>query len=155
MRHIVLLLLVFTATVQAQPPAALVPVQWTASVGTDANGGLLLNATATMEEGWHVYALTLPRDDGPFPTVFTFEPSSAYELKGGVVEEEPVEVEDPNFGMLVRYHGHKPVFVQKVERVSPAAFQVKGAVEYMACNDRMCLPPKTVPLVFQVDPVAK
>ena len=155
MRHLALLLPFVASAVLAQPPAARVPVYWTTTAVAAANGEVLLNATATMQEGWHVYALTLPRDDGPLPTVFTFEPTDSYALQNGVIEEKPVEVEDPNFAMLVRYHGHKPVFTQKVKRSSNGAFQVKSTVEYMACNDRMCLPPTIVPLVFKVEAVAK
>lgn len=155
MRYSAILLTFLTTAVIAQPPTALAPVKWTTNVATASNGELQLNATATMQDGWHVYALTLPRNDGPLPTVFTFEPSGSYALLSGVIEEKPVEVEDPNFAMLVRYHGHKPVFTQRVKRASAAAFQVKGTVEYMACNDRMCLPPTTVPLVFKVEALAK
>lgn len=154
MRLLVLPFLLHTVLMCAQQPA-LAPVHWSTTVVDKGNGDVLLNATAILEEGWHVYALTLPRNDGPLPTVFSFAPSNAYELLGEVQEEKPVEVEDPNFAMLVRYHGHAPVFMQKVRRGSPTAFQVKGSVEYMACNDRMCLPPATVPLVFTIDAASK
>ncbi len=46
-----------------------------------------------------MYALTLPRDDGPFPTVIAVTPSASFN-PGAPVEPAPIEVEDPNFQML-------------------------------------------------------
>jgi thiol:disulfide interchange protein DsbD len=34
-------------------------------------------------------------------------------------------------------------FIQTV-KVAPGTRKVKGTLEYMVCNDRQCLPPKTV-----------
>lgn len=119
------------------------PVTWAFAAKETTDGRTTVSLQATCEEGWHLYALTLPRDDGPFPTAITVTPSPAYRA-GAVVEPAPVEVEDPNFQMLVRYHGHTTEFVVPVERLSKEAFQVEGTVEYMCCNDKMCLPPVTV-----------
>lgn len=82
---------------------------------------------ATCEEGWHLYALTLPRDDGPFPTVIVVTPAGSFKA-GAPVEPAPVEVEDPNFQMLVRYHGHTTEFTIPIERLSKEAFNVEGSV---------------------------
>lgn len=137
----------------AQGTAAKVPVAWSTSAETSGSE-VLLKATAHIDEGWHVYALTLPSDQGPLPTVFTFEPGNAYAMVGAVSEPKPEEVEDPNFMMLVRHHSYEPVFTQKVAPSGSEAFDVKATVEYMACNNSMCLPPVQVPLVFHVE-VAK
>lgn len=119
------------------------PVSWSFGTKETATGKTVVTLQATCEEGWHLYALTLPREDGPFPTVITVAPSSAYKA-GAVVEPPPVEFEDPNFQMLVRYHGHTTEFIIPIERLAKTAFNVEGSVEYMCCNDKMCLPPVTV-----------
>lgn len=157
MHRSTLVLFAFTALVigaVAQGPAQKVPVAWSTSVETSGSE-VRLKATAHIDEGWHVYALTLPSDQGPLPTVFTFEGNRSYALEDGVVEPKPEEVEDPNFMMLVRHHSHDPVFVQKVARTGNEAFEVKATVEYMACNNSMCLPPVQVPLVFHVEAAVK
>lgn len=138
----------------AQGPAQKAPVAWSTSVETS-GAEVRLKVSAHIDEGWHVYALTLPSDQGPLPTIFTFEQNRAYTLVDGVVEPKPEEVEDPNFMMLVRHHSHDPVFVQKVARTGSDAFEVKATVEYMACNNSMCLPPVQVPLVFHVEAAVK
>lgn len=118
------------------------PVSWKFTTKEGADGKTLVALQATCEEGWHLYALTLPRDDGPFPTVITVLPSEYY--KAGAPEEPaPIEVDDPNFQMLVRYHGHETEFTIPIERLSKAAFTMEGSVEFMCCNDKTCLPPVT------------
>jgi DsbC/DsbD-like thiol-disulfide interchange protein len=119
------------------------PVSWSFTTKETATGQPVAVLQATCEEGWHLYALTLPREDGPFPTVISVTPSDLFKA-GAPVEPQPVEVEDPNFQMLVRYHGHVTEFTVPIERLSKEAFTVEGAVEYMCCNDKMCLPPVTV-----------
>lgn len=119
------------------------PVSWSFATKETATGQTVVTLQATCEEGWHLYALTLPRDDGPFPTVIALTPSASFKA-GAPVEPAPIEVEDPNFQMLVRYHGHTTEFTVPVERLSKEEFNVEGSVEYMCCNDKMCLPPVTV-----------
>lgn len=143
-----------TAYAIAQGTAQKAPVTWSTGVETSGKE-VLLKATARIDEGWHVYALTLPSDQGPLPTVFTFSPSTDYALVDATSEPKPEEVEDPNFMMLVRHHSHHPVFVQKAARKGSGAFEVNATVEYMACNNTMCLPPVQVPLVFHVEAVLK
>lgn len=152
--HTLLAAMLLMASSMAQGTAQKVPVMWSTGVETSGNE-VLLKASARIDEGWHLYALTLPSDQGPLPTVFTFDPSTGYALVGGITEPKPEEVEDPNFMMLVRHHSHQPVFVQKVARLGREAFEVKATVEYMACNNSMCLPPVQVPLVFHVEAAVK
>jgi DsbC/DsbD-like thiol-disulfide interchange protein len=118
------------------------PVSWKFATKETADGKLVVTLRAICEEGWHLYALTLPRDDGPFPTVISVVPSASYKA-GPPMEPAPTEVEDPNFQMVVRYHGHETEFTIPVERLSKEAFNVEGSVEFMCCNDKMCLPPVT------------
>jgi DsbC/DsbD-like thiol-disulfide interchange protein len=143
------------SALHSQRPATEPPVQWTTSVSEGKAGELALQVVATIDEGWHVYALTLPRNDGPLPTIFTFEPADTYVLAGEMMEPSPEQVEDPNFMMVVRHHSHKPVFSRTIKRRSADAFIVKAAVEYMTCNNTMCLPPVTVPLVFPIEAQAE
>lgn len=138
-----LLLLLFLAPlVEAQAQGT--PVRWSFSAGQEPAGGPSVLLTASCDEGWHFYALTLPREDGPYPTVVTLASSPAYAAAGPVVEPPPVEVEDPNFMMLVRHHGDGTVFRVPLKRMTPDAFTAEGDVEFMCCNDRMCLPPAKV-----------
>lgn len=126
------------------------PVTWQFSSGPAEAERLEVRLEATCEPGWHIYALTLPREDGPLPTVVRVEPSPAFSVAGAVVEPRPQEVEDPNFGMLVRYHAGTVPFIIPIQRTTKEAFTVTGEVEFMVCNDKTCLPPMAVPFKVQV-----
>ncbi len=125
------------------------PVTWSFGSATGANGQVEVQLKATCEEGWHIYALTLPRDDGPFPTSVKVNTATDHKA-GAVVEPRPEEAYDPNFGMDLRFHSGTVVFTVPVERTGTAAFTVTGEVEYMACNDKTCLPPAVVPFSVTV-----
>ncbi len=119
------------------------PISWSFAAVPGKDGQVNVELRAQCEAGWHIYALTLPRDDGPLPTLIRIKADPAFK-SGDVQEPKAVEVEDPNFQMLVRYHDGAPVFVIPVERTSKGAFTVEGEVEYMSCNDKTCLPPQVV-----------
>ncbi len=119
------------------------PVTWTFEAVTGADGKVQVLLKATCEEGWHIYALTLPRDDGPIPTAVRLSTSESYEA-GAVLEQTPEAAYDPNFEMDLRFHSDTSVFTVPVQRLKEGPITITGEVEYMACNDKTCLPPKVV-----------
>lgn len=128
----------------ALPLAAQRPVEWTFSaVGNEA--GAVVTARAQVDPGWHIYATELPQDGGPLPTLFRVEARDSVLWNGTVLEPEPEQEFDPNFGMPVHYHSGEVVFRIPVDHGGAGAFTVAGEVEYMVCNDEMCLPPTSVP----------
>lgn len=130
--------------------AAPAPVRWSFTATELADGRVRLDLAAEIEKGWHVYATRLPSDLGPLPTTVTFVSNAAYEPVDGVLEPEPEKANDPNFGMVLHFHSERVVFAQVIARRSSEAFSVQGEVEYMACNDQMCLPPVRVPFTIDV-----
>jgi thiol:disulfide interchange protein DsbD len=99
--------------------------------------------TATIEEHSHIYSMDIP-DGGPIPTSFRFDSVSGYILEGKTYEvTEPVEMFDEAFGFKIKTFSDKAEFRQKITAVD-ASFRVRGAVNYMACNNATCSPPKDV-----------
>jgi thiol:disulfide interchange protein DsbD len=99
--------------------------------------------TATIEEHSHIYSMEIP-DGGPIPTSFRFDSVSGYKLEGEAYEvTEPVEMFDEAFGFKIKTFSDKAEFRQKITAVD-ASFTVAGAVNYMACNNATCSPPKDV-----------
>lgn len=131
------------------------PVKWAFAAHELPNGQVRIDITATIDKDWHVYATELPSDEGPLPTAFTFTPSDKFSTVGGVVEPDPEKADDPNFGMVLHYHSNTVIFSQVVARKYSGTFKVDGAVEYMACNGQMCLPPLTVPFIVEVPALKK
>lgn len=126
------------------------PVSWSWQATAQGNTEADLVFTATIDPGWHVYALTLQGDDGPIPTSFTFTPGSGYKPKGGVKQGKYKTEYDPNFGMPLNYFEKQATFTQRIERLSPNDFDVKGFLTFMVCNDKMCLPPEDVEFSVRV-----
>lgn len=125
----------------AMAPAG--PVTWSFAAKPAPDGVVSIELTATVGEGWHIYATKLENDLGPIPTTIRFEKNDALVPVGELGEPVPEEVFDPNFEMQVRYHSGAPVFVQQF-KTTAAVQVVKGEVEFMVCNDKTCLPPEVV-----------
>lgn len=142
-------LLPLLASLTCAAPAG--PVKWHLSAQRISDGLVRVEVRSEVEEGWHIYATSLPVDEGPVATSIRFKPSGDYVLHGALEEPPAKEVYDPNFGMLVRYHEGSPAFAQVIEPSRPGAFDVEGEVEYMVCNDRTCLPPVVVPFKLRIE----
>jgi len=105
--------------------------------------------TATIEEHSHIYSMDIP-DGGPIPTSFRFDSVAGYKLEGKTYEvTEPVEMLDEAFGFKIKTFSDRAEFRQKITAVD-SAFTVKGAVNYMACNNATCSPPKDVDFEFVI-----
>lgn len=125
------------------------PVSWQYSTIQINENTVDLVMTANIEPGWHLYSQFIP-EGGPIPTSFTFVSSEAYKLSGKVSEPKPHEEYDPNFEMVLKFFDTQAVFKQRITVRSEADFQVKGELEFMVCNDEMCMPPVYVDMDFAV-----
>ncbi len=142
------LLHAFPGHIQAQ---VYEPVSWSYDVKYTSNNEAELLLTATIESGWHVYALNLPSDEGPIPTSFRFTPNAAYTANGKVKQGKFKTEYDPNFGMDLNFFDKKATFTQAIKRLSASDFKVDGELTFMVCNDEMCLPPEDVAFSIEVE----
>ena len=118
------------------------PVKWSFSADQKGSEATLI-LSAKIEKGWHLYGQNIA-PGGPIPTSFKFNPDRNYTVAGKTSEPAAEEVYDPNFDMKVTYFTDDAVFRQKVKLNTGESFSVKGVVEFMVCNDQMCLPPDEV-----------
>jgi thiol:disulfide interchange protein DsbD len=127
------------------------PVSWSFFKSEIKNGNVELSFKADIDEGWHLYSQHLP-EGGPIPTSFSFEKDSLnFELIGEVREPDPIKEYDPNFEMELLFFGKEAVFTQKIKILSQDTFTIKGSLEFMVCNDKMCLPPEVVEYKFYIE----
>ena len=137
MKHTLLLLAMITALFSAaQDHDTPDPVKWSFSQAAEEDAVLL---TATIESGWHIYGLVLENEMGPLPTVFDFDAASAD--WGALDVPEPKKKYDDMFMMNVTYYENGVTF--KKHFANPKG-KLKGSVEFMVCNEEMCLPPTIV-----------
>ncbi|GAB1308456.1 hypothetical protein KH5_11390 [Urechidicola sp. KH5] len=141
------ILLLFPLGVSSQ---ILDPISWTTATEITGESEVTLIATATIDEGWHLYAQQIP-EDGPIPTSFVFKSSSEYLKKGNTKEETGIELDDPVFKMRLKYFENQATFKQRIKRKLKTAFKVNAIVEFMVCNETQCLPPKEMDLIFEIN----
>jgi thiol:disulfide interchange protein DsbD len=124
------------------------PVKWSFELKDLSSAEKEIWMTAVIKKGWHLYDMNLP-EGAPVSTSISFEDLRGAELTGKpVASVSPSEVFDPAFNMQLRWYENTVTFVQKIKVTDYRKFSVSGEVEYMACNDEMCLPPERTPFSF-------
>ena len=106
---------------------------------TDCEYDLVFNAS--IDDGWHLYSLKRAAEDGPNPTVFTFNKSNEYELVGKPTENKPVKEFDKVFEMQVAYFKHTATFTQRVKLKTDKKITISGKYEFQACTEEKCIFP--------------
>ena len=101
--------------------------------------------TANLDKPWHIYSQNTPKG-GPVPTQISFKLNPLAKPIGKVEEKGKLEkVFDNNFKVNVLYYSNKIQFVQKMKVRVGTKTNISGTIEYMVCDDEMCLPPKKLP----------
>ncbi len=119
------------------------PVTWDFSYEKKADKQYELIFTATIEKNSHIYAMDIP-EGGPIPTSFKFDTLPGYKLDGKPYEvNKTCRSSDDAFGFKIKTFSNTAEFRQKITAVE-SSFTVKGTVNYMACNNSTCSPPKDV-----------
>lgn len=127
--------------------AAQTPVHWSLKVspaGPLAPGSTLTaTATAEIDAGWHVYALT-QGPGGPHALEVSVQKSPVFALGGRPTSPPPTKAFDPNFNMETEFHEGSavitiPIAIAKNASGGPATLNVD--MSFQTCNERLCLPP--------------
>lgn len=125
------------------------PVKWATSVEKLSDTEYVLISKATIDAGWHLYSQNVP-EDGPIPTTFTYDDSEGnFKISGNTSEQDGYTVDDPVFGMIIKFFEKSATFRQKVI-VEGDTKTIKAYVEFMVCDDTRCLPPTEVDLIFEI-----
>jgi thiol:disulfide interchange protein DsbD len=133
------------------------PITWalaTQTAGATATPGqtITLALTATIDEGWHLYAIHL-EPGGPVATSITVPEGQIFTSAGDIGEPLPVSSFDPNFNRVLEYHETKAVFTVPVRASAtarPGRQTVHVMANYQTCNDRLCLPPREAGVSVEV-----
>lgn len=127
------------------------PVKWTFETKKIDAKTYEIQMTASLDPKWHIYSLEHTGDIG-VATSFSFNKNPLGELKGSVKSsQKPVKQKDPSTGEMVAFYEGRVVFTQIINLKAPVKTNISGSVEFMACDDKMCLPPteKTFSLTLQ------
>lgn len=153
-----LLLAVFAlaAVLSAQDPAAtesagkLNPVKWSLNAPATAKPGARIEPrlTATIEEGWHLYSLK-QLEGGPIATQIAVPPPQQFKLAGMVDAPVPLTAHEEAFDMSVEFYFGEVEFALPIEvnrDAKAGQHHLVVTARYQACDNKQCLPPKTVRL---------
>ncbi len=122
------------------------PTTWTYEAKKVSANEYELIFHVVLTDGWHIFSQQ-PGDEFLIPPSFTFKDKVK---QIGKVQENGKLMTEKMEGIdnLVRFYEHKVDFVQKVQVDGPG--KITGEHEYQVCNDKMCLPPKTMSFVFEL-----
>ena len=123
------------------------PKKVTAKAGSAVDSALPVE----LRSGYHVNSNT-PSDDYLIPLRLTWNPG-ALEATGFTFpkaqmekyrfSEKPLSVYSGNFEIVTRF--------KAAAKVVPGTSTLTGKLRYQACNNTMCLPPKTLDVSLQVE----
>lgn len=125
------------------------PVRWTFNHKDLGDGEYELQFSATIDEHWHVYSMHLPAETMTQATVFEFDTLKGIELVGKVLEPEPITQFDPVNEEELSWFENQVTFTQKVKLTEVDGY-IKGALNFMACDDEKCLAPEWVDFEFKI-----
>lgn len=128
------------------------PVKWSFTAKRMADKTYEIHLTAAIESGWHIYSQSTP-EGGPVPTSFSYSRNPLLIIDGDTKEIGKLEKHfERLFDVEVLQFSNKVDFVQTVKLKANAKTNLSGKVNFMVCNDEMCLPPKTISFTVQVKP---
>lgn len=132
------------------------PVKWTASIdGSNAvtpGSVVQVDVEARSGRGWYFYSATQPAG-GPIPAKIQLADSAFFRQAGPLVSSEPSRSFDTVFGIdLEKYPGRASftVPVRVPIEASSGRQEIRISALYQACNDTICLSPRTVMLTVPV-----
>ncbi|MFN5422006.1 MAG: protein-disulfide reductase DsbD domain-containing protein [bacterium] len=138
-----LVLLFIAGTSMAQSGSAK-QTSWTFSAKKIADKKYEVKLTATITGNFHLYAQNAGVD-GPVPTTITFLPNPLLTLTGKPVEQgKKITKVEEVWGGKVNFYEKSVTFIQTVTAKTKAKTTLNGKVEFMVCNDEVCLPPSEV-----------
>ncbi|RZK56942.1 MAG: sugar transporter [Pedobacter sp.] len=117
------------------------PVKWQYKAERISKNEAVIHLKAIMNGNWHIYSQTI--QSAPMKTSFTFSPSNDFSLVGKTAEPKPITKYDKVVKMNLSYFEKTVVFKQKI-KLKKSATVVKGKLEFMACNDKSCLPSEEI-----------
>jgi thiol:disulfide interchange protein DsbD len=125
------------------------PVSWLFSSKKISDQVYEVQMIATIQSGWHLYSQNQPKDAIAQPTSFQFNANPLLQFDGKVKEGGKLEKYKDNVLDVSAYqYSNKVVFTQLVKLKGKAKSAVTGKLEYQTCDDKKCLPPKTIPFTI-------
>jgi Thiol:disulfide interchange protein DsbD, N-terminal len=136
----IVFILIAAFTVNASFAQILNPVKFSYSAVKKSSNQYEVHIKTSVDPKWHIYSIYNP-DGGAQATALTF--TNAKSVGKAKEAGKMKTIFEKEFSVNQKYFEQKVDFIQTV-KVEPGTKKVSGTIEYMVCNDRQCLPPKTI-----------
>lgn len=145
------LILAFVLPFALASKAQLNPVTWSFTATKVADKTYEVHMKATIQSSWHLYSQAQPADAIASPTIFTINANPLFTKDGKIKEVGKMEVmKDASLGISANQYSNTVDFVQKITLKANVKTNFTGTVEYQTCDDKKCLPPKTINFSVQI-----
>ena len=132
------------------------PVSWklviTSSGDVMPGGSFDATLIATIDPGWHLYAMQEPQG-GPPPTSISVAPGGRFALSGEIIAATPERAFDPNFNIETEWYKDTARFLLPL-KVTASTTHGRHTLEvsttWVTCSDSLCYPPADAVLTLNV-----
>ncbi len=110
-----------------------------------------LQVKALLDKGWHIYSSKM-KTGGPIPTTYILNKSKLITQAIDTITEAGSAIVkwDTNYKQNLIYFSDSVIFSRKIIAESSNAAKIKGNINFMICNDEMCLPPEDYEVQFSI-----
>ncbi len=141
---------------QEAPPA---PIHWTAALSSAAHAlqsgqKVTVALTGDIDAGWHVYAFPQPPDSPIIATQVTVPEGQPLSLSGEIAPPKAESLMDPTTGKETSVYTNSVTInlpLQVAHKAHAGKQDLEMDVRYQACNNRLCLPPRTDKVTLPVE----
>lgn len=124
------------------------PVSWEKSIKITGENSAEINFTATIEDGWHIYGIILPKNSEVQPTAIEWNTLEGAELSGELIPSRPAHEEvDVLMNMKLSWWENNITLTQKIN-ITDKSYNISGNIKYMACSHETCQRPTEEPFEF-------
>lgn len=125
-------------------------VSWAFSAQKIGDKKYEVKMTATIAGNYHLYA-QVAGVEGPIPTTITFTPNPLLTMDGKPLEQgKKITKMEEAWGGKVNFYEKTVTFVQVVNAKTKAKTSLNGKIDFMVCDDELCLPPAEVPFKIAI-----
>src|SRR3984957_19225615 len=105
-----------------------------------------------VSEHWHINA-NPANAEGLIPTTFTLPSTPSLVIDRIVYPKGATTKVSWSDGPVALYTGHTVIFAEGHVNTAaqPGALKIEGTLRYQACNDQVCIAPKTIPVVIETE----
>ncbi|HEU4606908.1 MAG TPA: hypothetical protein VFS31_02285, partial [Chitinophagaceae bacterium] len=108
-----------------------------------------IHLTAIIQAPYHIYSQNSP-EGVTLPTKILFNRNPLLSVQGACQEEGKLEQSIVE-GLRLSYYEKRVSFIQLVKLKANVKTKISGKIEFMACTNTHCLPPKVQPFLITLN----